>query len=48
MMEKPFDDILQMVINACKYNFYNGTKDKEQIIIECATKIYIAQMKGGD
>ena len=47
MMENTFNDILRMVIDACEHNFYNDREDKEQIIIECATKIYIAQMKGG-
>ena len=44
---KTFDEIMKMITKSCQNIWYNGTQGKEQTIIECATKIYIAQMKGG-
>lgn len=40
-----FDEILRMVVNACRDVFYSGGKGHEKTVIECATQIYIAQMK---
>ena len=49
MMEnKSFKEILQMVSGACNATFANGTRDIRQTVLECATQIYIAQMKGGE
>ena len=45
MDNKSFEEILRMVASACNSIFYTGTKDT---ILECATQIYIAQMKGGE
>lgn len=45
MTEKSYDEIMRMIINACNNHFYNGTKDVKKTVIECATQIYIAQMK---
>lgn len=44
--KQTFRDILSMIISACNREFYNGAKDTKETVIECATKIYIAQMKG--
>ena len=48
MKEKSFDEILSMVKYACSNNFYSGTRGLEETVLECATQIYISQMKGGD
>lgn len=47
MENKTFDEIIRMITKSCRDIWYNGTQGKENTIIECATKIYIAQMKGG-
>ena len=48
MMEnKSFKEIIQMVASACNATFTNGTRDIRNTVLECATQIYIAQMKGG-
>lgn len=47
MDNKSFKEILQMVKNACDDSFYTGTKDIKDNVLECATQIYIAQIKGG-
>lgn len=44
--KQTFKDILSMIISACNREFYSGAKDAKETVIECATKIYIAQMKG--
>jgi hypothetical protein len=44
--EKTFDEILGMVTNACRENFYLGLKEvREEKLLDCATEIYIAQMR---
>ena len=48
MENKSFKEILSMVKNACNDNFYSGCRDFPQTALECATQIYIAQMKDGD
>ena len=48
MENKPFKEILQMVSSACNATFTNGTRDIRNTVLECATQIYIAQMKGGE
>jgi hypothetical protein len=47
MQNGSFEDILRMVSSACNSVFYTGTKDRKDTLLECATQIYIAQMKGG-
>ena len=42
-MRKTYNDILTMIVDACRRNFTDGVENKEQTIIECATKIYIKQ-----
>lgn len=41
--KKTYNDILAMIVDACRRNFRDGAKGREQTIIECATKIYIKQ-----
>lgn len=41
-----FKEILAMVKWACKDLLYSGDKGHEDVIIQCATQIYIAQMNG--
>ena len=46
MANESFKEILCMVVNACnKYLFVDRDLQKKQL--ECATQIYIAQMKEG-
>ncbi len=40
-----FREILKMINNACCDVFYTGSDGAKEAIIECATQIYIAQMK---
>lgn len=47
MENKSFNQILHMVVNACNNNFYTGAKAITEKALECATQIYIAQMKEG-
>lgn len=46
--KKSFKEIISMIVSACNAEFYTGSKEVKDIIIECATKIYIEQMKEGD
>lgn len=48
MQNKSFEEILEMISRACNSVFYTGTKDIKGTVLECATQIYIAQMKGGE
>ena len=48
MEKKSFYKIVEMIVSACNGNFNRGTSDLRPIVLECATKIYIAQMKGGE
>lgn len=50
MADKTFEEILSMVENACTKVFPCGDFGKKSEILECATKIYVAQMlnKGGE
>lgn len=44
--DKTFDEIVYMVADACRENFYLGLKEvREEKILDCATEIYIAQMR---
>jgi hypothetical protein len=50
--KKSFDEIMSMISSSCNRKFYTGTKGREEVVIKCATDIYIAQMnepteKGG-
>jgi hypothetical protein len=42
-----FEEIIQMITSACNTTFINGTRDIRNTVLECATRIYIAQMIGG-
>lgn len=44
---KSFNEIVTMILNACNHSFYSGAKEIKSTVIECATQIYIAQMKEG-
>lgn len=44
MANESFSQILHMAVNACNANFYTGTRDIRETVLECATQIYIAQM----
>lgn len=46
-MTGTFKDILSMVDNACSRVFYTGSKDVKETVIQCATQIYIEQMRMG-
>ena len=46
-MTDTFKDILSMVDNACSRVFYTGSKDAKETVIQCATQIYIQQMRMG-
>ena len=45
MQKQSFSKIVCMIKYACNENFYNGTRDIRADVIECATKIYIEQMR---
>lgn len=47
MANETFGEILHMIEIACNQHLYDGARRYEEKIIECATQIYIAQMKGG-
>lgn len=47
MGNRSFEEILSMVTSACNRVFLDGDFNKKTVILECATQIYIAQMKGG-
>lgn len=47
MENKSFKEIVQMITSACNAAFANGTRDIRNTVLECATQIYIAQMKSG-
>ena len=40
-----FDEILHDIINCCKRRFYSGVDGIKEKVLECATQIYIEQMK---
>ena len=44
---KTFEEIHKMIVNSCKNIYYNGSKGLQDVILKCATEIYIAQMKEG-
>lgn len=48
MENKSFKEIVQMITSACNAAFTNGTRDIRNTVLECATQIYIAQIKGGE
>ena len=45
MQKQSYKDILLMITNACNKTFYCGTKEIRDSVVECATKIYIEQMR---
>ncbi len=45
MDNEKFKAILIGVTNACKRAFYDGEKNIRPTVLECATKIYIEEMK---
>ena len=46
MEHMSYKEILLMIENACNKCWYNGSgSDGRKTVIECATQIYIAQMK---
>ena len=47
MEHNSFKEILQMITSACNATFTYGIRDIRSNVLECATQIYIAQMKGG-
>lgn len=47
-MEKSFNEILSIILDACDKNFYSGIRDLQETALECATQIYVAQMQRGD
>lgn len=47
MMNQSFDEIVKMIAKSCNNYFTNGVRDIRNTVLECATQIYIAQMKGG-
>lgn len=42
---RTFKDILRDVANACDNVLYTGYKNNYKEVIECATRIYIAEMQ---
>ena len=44
--KQTFKEIVEMITSACNAHFVNGTRDIRHTVVECATQIYIAQMKG--
>lgn len=42
---KSFQEILTMINNACTHSFYSGAKDIKSTVVECATQIYIEQIR---
>jgi hypothetical protein len=48
MENKSFDEIMRMIIRSCNNYYSSGTAGEKKTVIECATQIYIAQMKGGE
>ena len=47
MKEKSFEEIMYMITNSCKRQFYKGTDydGMKKEIVRCATNIYIEQMR---
>lgn len=45
MQKQSYTDIVRMIKNACNSHFYNGVDGIRPNVIECATKIYIEQMR---
>lgn len=46
MDKELFRSILSNVVSACKASFYNGITDIRPIVLECATRIYLAERNG--
>lgn len=44
---KTFEEIHRMIVSSCKNIYYNGTNGLQEVVLKCATEIYIAQMKVG-
>ncbi len=43
-----FDEIVAMIIKSFNKRYNTGTSDVKDKVLECATQIYIEQMKGDD
>ena len=43
-----FDEIVAMIIKSFNKRYYTGTSNMKDEVLECATQIYIEQMKGDD
>ena len=43
-----FDEIVAMIIKSFNKRYRTGTSDAKDKVLECATQIYIEQMKGDD
>ena len=48
LIKREFGEILAMIKNACDNHFRSGLGGLNETIVECATQIYIAQMKESD
>lgn len=44
---RTFKEILRDITSACASVLYAGHKDNHKEVIECATRIYIAEMQRG-
>ncbi len=43
-----FDEIVAMIIKSFNKRYCTGTSEVKDKVLECATQIYIEQMKGDD
>lgn len=43
-MARTFCETLAMVVKGCNAEFYSGANGIEEIVLKCATQIYIAQI----
>lgn len=43
-----FDEIVAMIIKSFNKRYSTGTSNMKDKVLECATQIYIEQMKGDD
>lgn len=41
-----YEEIVKMIVRACNHTFNNGWSGCRETILQCATQIYIEQMKG--
>ena len=45
MRKQSYSEIVNMIKNACNENFHHGVGEIRGNVIECATKIFIEQMR---